>query len=62
MQTETQTKTWSWKQSPYLMMRLQKAQNAPENVNQDIVTFAGYCGSEEALLRHVSYYEAKAGK
>lgn len=55
-----QTK-WTWKDSPELMARLRKAQNAPINSHTDILTFAGFCGSAEALQRHVEYYEQRAG-
>jgi hypothetical protein len=57
--TNTET-AWSWKQSPELMDRLSNAQNHPRNTNVDIMTFAGFCGSEGALRQHVEYYEARA--
>jgi hypothetical protein len=49
-------KTWTWKQSPELMARLAKAQNAIK-APIDIMTFAGFCESEAELARHVEYYE-----
>lgn len=42
-----------------LMARLTKAQNRPENQSQDIMTYAGWCGSREALIAHVERYEGK---
>jgi hypothetical protein len=52
----------TWKQNPDLMDRLATAQNHPANVNQDIMTFAGFCDSREELERHVLHYEARANK
>ena len=49
---------WSWKQSPELMARLNKAQNALRTPI-DIVTYAGWCETEAALQAHVEYYEAQ---
>lgn len=51
---------WTWKQSPELMARLSKAQNAPANSHVDVMTFAGMCESEAELARHVEYYESRA--
>ena len=52
--------TFSWKNEPELMARLTTAQNHPANVNQDIMTYAGWCGSCEALEAHVIRYEEYA--
>jgi hypothetical protein len=49
-----------WKANPDLMARLTKAQNDPANINQDIMTFAGFCDSREELMAHVVRYELKA--
>ena len=51
---------FSWRSEPTLMERLRTAQNHVANVNQDIVTFAGYCDSRDELERHVMFYETKA--
>ncbi len=55
--TTTTTAAYSWKNEPELMDRLTKAQNRTRNENQDIMTYAGWCGSTEALRAHVEYYE-----
>lgn len=47
---------WTWKQSPELMNRLIAAQNALLTPI-DIVTYAGFCGSADALREHVERYE-----
>jgi hypothetical protein len=52
--------SWSWKDSPELMIRLIAAQNSPKNWNQDITTFAGFCDSAERLERHIAFYEERA--
>lgn len=49
---------WTWKQSPELMARLTAAQNAL-TTPIDIMTYAGFCGSEEALRKHVERYETQ---
>jgi hypothetical protein len=49
-----------WKANPDLMARLAAAQNHPANIDQDIMTFAGFCDSREELLAHVVRYELKA--
>lgn len=54
--------TWTWKQSPDLMARLASTQNHPANVNQDIMTVAGWLDSEAELLRHVEGYERQAAE
>lgn len=51
---------FSWKQAPDLMDRLGRAQNHPKLENIDIMTFAGFCESREALERHVLHYEGRA--
>jgi hypothetical protein len=51
---------FSWKDAPDLMARLSRTQNHPANENQDIMTFAGMCSSEDELLRHVEHYEDRA--
>jgi hypothetical protein len=57
--TTTQDATpYSCLDHPELMARLIRCQNEDRNANQDIVTFAGYCQSREALERHVERYEA----
>lgn len=48
----------AWKNNPDLIARLHKAQNVLTHI--DIVTFAGFCGSREELLRHVEANEAYA--
>jgi hypothetical protein len=53
------TKTWTWKSSPDLMARLAHTQNHLANINQDIMTFAGWCDSEAELLTHVKFYEQR---
>ena len=53
---------WSWKDSPELMARLRSAQNSSANQHIDILTFAGFCESEEQLARHVAFYEARSGE
>jgi hypothetical protein len=50
--------TWNWKQSPDLMARLTKAQNALRTPI-DIMTYAGWCETEAALKAHVERYEAE---
>ncbi len=50
--------TWNWKQSPELMARLAKAQNGLR-APIDIMTYAGWCGTEAALQAHVERYEAE---
>ena len=40
--------------------RLSKAQNHPNNVNQDIMTFTAFLETEEELERHIRYYEQQA--
>ena len=52
--------TFSWRQAPDLMARLTAAQNAPANLTQDVMTFAGFCGTREALERHVIACEQRA--
>lgn len=52
--------TFSWKDAPDLMSRLNAAQNHPANDMIDIVTFAGFASSREELGRHVGYYETRA--
>jgi hypothetical protein len=59
MSNQTQT-SFSWKDAPDLMARLNAAQNSPKNWNADITTFAGMCDSRQQLENHVAYYEAKA--
>lgn len=44
-----------------LMDRLAVAQNHHNNVNQDIMTFAGFLNDVE-LLAHILFYEARAAK
>ncbi len=56
-QTQSATTKWSWKDSPELMARLIAAQNSGKHENQDIVTFAGWCGSEAELRSHVERNE-----
>lgn len=51
---------WNWKHSPELMARLAAAQNLPHNWNRDVMTFAGFCGSEEQLRKHVESCEQVA--
>ncbi len=51
--------TWTWKDSPELMARLNDVQNNPRNENRDISTFAGLCQNEAQLRAHVEFYEAK---
>lgn len=58
LESEMQTQTWSWKQSPALMARLTKAQNALR-APIDIMTYAAWCDNEAALLAHVEHYEAE---
>ena len=55
--TETATR-FSWTQAPDLMARLSDAQNGLRTPI-DIMTFAGWCGSRDALERHVVHYEAQ---
>jgi len=54
------TKTFSWRDAPDLMQRLNVAQNNAANANVDITTFAGLCTSRDELLRHVERYEREA--
>ena len=49
---------WTWRQSPELMARLTKAQNALRTPI-DIMTYACWCETEEALRAHVERYEAE---
>lgn len=51
-------RTFTWKDAPELMERLNAAQNALETPI-DIVTFAGFCESREELAAHVERYEAR---
>lgn len=61
MTNQAQTaKRFSWKDAPDLMDRLTSAQNHPRNENQDIMTFAGMCGSRSELEAHVTHYEERA--
>jgi len=53
-----QTNTFSWRNEPELMARLITAQNALRTPI-DIMTFAGFCDSREALEAHVLRYEAR---
>jgi hypothetical protein len=46
---------WSWKNSPELMNRLIAAQN--RNTSRDIVSFAGFCESEDELRAYVERHE-----
>ncbi len=48
---------WTWKDSPELMARLQAAQNNGKHEYTDIMTFAGWCGSEAELRAHVERNE-----
>lgn len=43
-----------------LMERLISAQNHPGNINQDIMTFAGFCDDRAELERHVQHCEQVA--
>jgi uncharacterized protein YicC (UPF0701 family) len=56
------TKIPAWKQCPDLMARLSDAQNHEANINQDIMTWAGFCDTREELERHVAHYEERAAK
>lgn len=49
-----------WNENKDLMDRLARAQNHPANINQDIMTFAGFCDTREELERHVERYETYA--
>lgn len=49
---------WTWQQSPELMARLTRAQNSLRTPI-DIMTYAAWCGSEDALRAHVERYEAE---
>ena len=49
-----------WKQNLDLMSRLATVQNHEANINQDIMTCAGFLDTREELLRHVEYYENRA--
>ena len=51
---------FSWKDAPDLMARLSEAQNHCANINQDIMTFAGFCNSRDELEGHVCRYEIRA--
>ncbi len=53
-------KAYSWKDYPELMARLSSAQNEGRNLTRDVMTFAGFCESAEALERHVEACEAAA--
>jgi len=53
----TQTTKWSWKDSPELMARLRDVQNDGRHEHTDIMTFAGWCGSEAELRAHVERNE-----
>ncbi len=55
--TQTVTTKWSWKDSPELMARLIAIQNDGNHEHQDIVTYAGWCGSEAELIRHIERNE-----
>lgn len=46
-----------WRQRPDLMQRLIKVQNTPCFENLDIVSFAGFCDTDEELERMVSDHE-----
>ena len=50
---------FSWTMAPDLMDRLTRAQN--RHTSQDIMTFAGMCGSRAELERHVIRYEQMTG-
>ncbi len=56
--TTTTTAAYSWKNEPELMERLAKAQNRTKNQCIDIMTYAGWAGSTEALRAHVEHYES----
>jgi len=58
--TTTTAKPFSWMNEPELMARLSACQNNGKNDHQDIMTYAGWCGSREALVSHVELYEARA--
>lgn len=51
---------FSWKDAPDLMDALSKAQNHPANINQDIMTFAGFMASRDELELHVARAEIRA--
>lgn len=48
-----------WKSCPDLMARLTKAQNHEACINQDVMTFAGFCDDRAELLGHVEACEAR---
>lgn len=50
-----------WRDNPDLMDRLSSPQNKKENINIDIMTFAGFCETREELETHVEYYENRGG-
>jgi hypothetical protein len=50
--------TFSWRDAPDLMARLNAAQNAL-TAPIDIMTFAAFCDSRAELERHVARYETK---
>lgn len=47
-----------WKQAPELMAALTDIQNHPRFANQDIMSFAGMCGSGRELAFHVMRCDA----
>jgi hypothetical protein len=51
-----------WKTETDLMDRLRSAQNRPANINQDIVTWAGFCDSRAELEAHVVRHEQLAAE
>lgn len=54
--------SYSWRDNPDLMARLTTAQNSPALAHQDVMTFAGWAGSREALEKHVLACEERAAK
>ncbi len=51
---------FSWKDAPDLMAALGKAQNHPANIDQDIMTFAGFMSSRDELEAYVCRAEIRA--